>query len=109
MKSSEILQLEKARKLADDWIRAGKRLFGKSNAPLHILALHLEYVFQRNEAALTLDEKPRPPIEPNSRGNSPVEVNSIYEHDTPSRPNAFCICRLPEAGLMIECEICHEW
>jgi histone demethylase JARID1 len=25
------------------------------------------------------------------------------------RPNLYCICRKPESGLMIECDVCHEW
>ncbi|CEP14172.1 hypothetical protein [Parasitella parasitica] len=25
------------------------------------------------------------------------------------KPNLYCICRKPESGLMIECDVCHEW
>lgn len=108
IKPIEASYLERERKKMDDWIRQGKRLFGKANAPLHIVKGHLEYVQMRNIACLSLEDKPRPPVEPSSRETSPV---LLAGESGPTRTGreVFCICRLPEAGMMIECEICHEW
>ena len=105
------LDLEKEQKRHEDWMRRGKKLFGKTNAPLHILKSHMEYVLERNRDCFdTVRDKPRHPAEPSSRANSPSS------DDEPTRADeaggfreVFCICRKPEAGLMIECEICHEW
>lgn len=86
-----------------DWTRKGKRIFGKSNAPMDIFGQHLDHVAQRNLACLSLDDVPRDPVEPSSREASPI-------HDSGEpRAEIFCMCRQPEAGLMLECDICHEW
>ncbi|KAK9238734.1 PLU-1-like protein-domain-containing protein [Lipomyces kononenkoae] len=108
IKPSRAGELEKQTKVVDEWLRRGKKLFGKSNAPLHILRSHLDNVEKRNRSCFSLDDEPRMPAEPASHEPTP-------EPDDESRPKAdmhrevFCICRLPESGIMIECELCHEW
>ncbi|CAH0019765.1 unnamed protein product [Clonostachys rhizophaga] len=102
------IDLENERKRHEDWMRKGKKLFGKSNAPLHILKTHLEYVLERNSDCFNIEhDTPRHPGEPVSREPSPEDgVNRL--EDGRSR-QVFCICRKIEAGMMIECELCHEW
>jgi histone demethylase JARID1 len=100
------LDLEKEQKRHEDWMRRGKKLFGKANAPLHILLQHMQYVEDRNQYCLDLKDQPRMPVEPSSRQVSPS--NEEVEMSGPSR-DVFCICRRPESGMMIECELCHEW
>ncbi|KAJ6070806.1 hypothetical protein N7467_012125 [Penicillium canescens] len=109
------IDLEREQKRHEDWMRKGKKLFGKANAPLHILRSHMEYVAKRNSYCFDLEDSYRPPVEPSSRDNSP---DGLLEN-TNSGPNVwgpksrkrdvFCICRHSEAGMMIECEVCHEW
>ncbi|KAH8177104.1 PLU-1-like protein [Sarocladium implicatum] len=102
------IELEMEKKRHEDWMRKGKRLFGKSNAPLHILKNHLEYVLERNNDCFDIDhDTPRHPGEPNSRETS-VEPGTSRLEDAKTR-QVFCICRKIEAGMMIECELCHEW
>lgn len=108
------LELERELKRHEDWIRKGKRLFGKSNAPLHILMQHLEYVQKRNTACFDLSDRFRPPVEPPSRETTPdADSDAVDESpwvDTdPKKKDVFCLCRLQESGLMIECGHCHEW
>ncbi|KAL4903438.1 hypothetical protein BDW74DRAFT_156396 [Aspergillus multicolor] len=105
------LDLEREQKRHEDWMRKGKKLFGKANAPLHILKSHMEYVEKRNFYCFDLEDRFRPPVEPASRDNSPDgqgEQHHYYGQSTAKR-DAFCICRHSEAGMMIECEICGEW
>lgn len=100
--------LDTERKRHEDWMRKGKKLFGKSNAPLHILKSHLEYVLDRNRACFEMDnDTPRLPGEPVSRDPSPEPGESTWDDAKPKQ--VFCICRRAEAGMMIECELCHEW
>ncbi|CAK7234740.1 hypothetical protein SBRCBS47491_009050 [Sporothrix bragantina] len=110
--------LEREQKRSEDWIRKGKRVFGKTNAPLYILKSHLEYVLDRNNDCFdTQDDKPRTPAEPASREPSPDEKetrssknnNANSSSSTKQQREVFCICRRTEAGMMIECEVCHEW
>ncbi|WZH45965.1 PLU-1-like protein-domain-containing protein [Fusarium acuminatum] len=102
------IDLENERKRHEDWMRKGKKLFGKSNAPLHILKSHLEYVLERNMDCFDIEhDTPRMPGEPVSREVSPEPGSSKWD-DSRSR-QVFCICRKVEAGMMIECEMCHEW
>ena len=102
------MDLEKEIKRHEDWMRRGKKLFGKANAPLHILNQHMNVVATRNEACFEIADKPRMPVEPSSRQQTPDETQPISDGSNSSR-DVFCICRRSEAGMMIECEYCHEW
>lgn len=102
------IDLEKEQKRHEDWMRTGKKLFGKANAPLHILHAHMKQVDERNRSCFDLSDQPRMPVEPASREASPVEDGENVDGSGSSR-DVFCICRKPEAGMMIECELCHEW
>jgi len=107
-KPSGWAEIERNQKRHEDWMRKGKKLFGKTNAPLHILQQHMDIVRERNEACFNVVDKPGTPVEPRSRQNTPA----VKEDGMPTgRPEGtlYCICRKSEAGMMIECEICHEW
>ncbi|KAL2130053.1 hypothetical protein VTI74DRAFT_6947 [Chaetomium olivicolor] len=102
-------ELEKEQKRHEDWMRKGKKLFGKTNAPLHILKSHMDYVLDRNLDCFDIvHDKPRVPAEPASREPSP-ERDKVNRFEDPKFREVFCICRRTEAGMMIECELCHEW
>ena len=104
-KPSGTVDLEKELKRHEDWMRKGKKLFGKANAPLHILMSHMILVRDRNVHCLDLDDRPRMgPVEPSSRAASPEGSEGGLIQSA-----VFCLCRLPESGMMIECDICHEW
>ncbi|KZF20320.1 PHD transcription factor [Xylona heveae TC161] len=106
-KPTGTIDLEKEQKRHEDWMRKGKKLFGKANAPLHILKSHMELVASQNEACFSLSDRPRTPVEPSSREHTPDDSQSV--DGSGSSKDVFCICRKPEAGMMIECELCHEW
>ncbi|KAJ8121578.1 hypothetical protein ONZ43_g2002 [Nemania bipapillata] len=110
-KPTGTLDLEKEQKRHEDWMRKGKKLFGKTNAPLHILKSHMDYVYDRNLDCFDIaSDKPRLPAEPASRATSEErDQKSSRTWDDPAFREVFCICRRTEAGLMIECELCHEW
>ncbi|KAH8664452.1 PLU-1-like protein-domain-containing protein [Xylariales sp. PMI_506] len=111
-KPTGTLDLEKEQKRHEDWMRKGKKLFGKTNAPLHILKSHLDYVLDRNLDCFDItSDKPRLPAEPASRAPSEERDTSKVPRswDDPTFREVFCICRRVEAGMMIECELCHEW
>lgn len=110
-KPAGTLDLEKELKRHEDWMRKGKKLFGKTNAPLHILKSHMDYVYDRNLDCFDISsDKPRLPAEPASRATSEErDQKSSRTWDDPTFREVFCICRRTEAGLMIECELCHEW
>ncbi|KAL8970884.1 MAG: hypothetical protein Q9183_001312 [Haloplaca sp. 2 TL-2023] len=103
-KPTGTIDLEKEIKRHEDWMRRGKKLFGKANAPLHILQAHMNYVREHNRSCFDLQDKPRMPVEPASREHTPADSQELE----PTR-EVFCMCRCPEAGMMIECEICREW
>ncbi|KAK6375786.1 hypothetical protein LTS17_007608 [Exophiala oligosperma] len=101
-------ELEKELRRHEDWMRRGKKLFGKANAPLHILEQHMKFVEEKNGFCFDLNDTFRPPVEPASREASPTDDRGRGQLGEDEKP-VFCICRQPEAGLMIECEICHDW
>jgi histone demethylase JARID1 len=106
------LELEKDQKRHEDWMRKGKKLFGKTNAPLHILKQHMEYVLDRNLDCFDItNDRPRLPAEPASREPTPEAggPEKVHRWEDPRFREVFCICRRVEAGMMIECELCHEW
>ena len=106
-KPNGTIDLEKEIKRVEDWMRKGKKLFGKANAPLHILQVHMNFVAEHNSYCFELSDKPRMPVEPASREVSPD--GSQNGEDIKSSRDVFCMCRQSEAGMMIECELCHEW
>ena len=106
-KPNGTLDLENMVKRHENWMRKGKKLFGKANAPLHILQVHMNYVAEHNSYCFDLLDKPRMPVEPATRENSPAEEQDV--EGVKSEKNVFCMCRQPEAGMMLECELCHEW
>ena len=110
-KPTGTLDLEKEQKRHEDWMRRGKKLFGKTNAPLHILKSHMDYVYDRNLDCFDItSDKPRLPAEPASRAGSEERDTKVSRSwEDPTFREVFCICRRIEAGLMIECELCHEW
>jgi len=107
-KPTGTIDLENMIKRHENWMRKGKKLFGKANAPLHILQAHMDYVAEHNSFCFDLEDMPRMPVEPATRENSPTEVEQDVE-GVKSEKNVFCMCRQPEAGMMLECELCHEW
>ena len=109
VRPSGTVELEKDVKRSEDWMRKGKKLFGKSNAPLHILGNHMLMVRDRNRHCFNLDERPSLPVEPSSREASPAGSENGGRAGSASNKAYFCLCRLPESGTMIECDICHEW
>ncbi|KAF2113688.1 histone demethylase JARID1D [Lophiotrema nucula] len=106
-KPSGTIDLEKEQKRHEDWMRRGKKLFGKANAPLHILHDHMKKVDDRNRFCFDLSDQPRNPVEPASRHQTPEEDETL--EGSGSSRDVFCLCRRPEAGMMVECELCHEW
>ena len=108
-KPNGTMDLEREVKKHEDWMRKGKKLFGKANAPLHILEAHMKTVEEKNNYCFDLNDTYQgPPDEPPSREQSPVEGTgngSLGENQKP----AFCICRQPESGMMIVCDVCHDW
>jgi histone demethylase JARID1 len=103
------IDLERELRRHEDWMRKGKKLFGKANAPLHILEMHMKFVEDKNNFCFDLNDTFRPPVEPASRETSPnedVEKGGILGED--EKP-VFCICRQYENGMMIMCENCREW
>ena len=107
-KPTGTIDLEKETKRHEDWMRKGKKLFGKANAPLHILHAHMKHVATHNAFCFDLADKPRMPVEPASREHTPVDSEDPGQELRSTR-DVFCICRSIEAGMMIECELCHEW
>ncbi|KAI2602212.1 PLU-1-like protein [Hypoxylon sp. NC1633] len=112
-KPTGTLDLEKEQRRHEDWMRKGKKLFGKTNAPLHILKSHMDYVYERNRACFDIrNDTPRLPAEPASRAASEDGDSKGprgWDPNDPALIEVFCICRRIEAGMMIECELCHEW
>ena len=106
-KPNGTVDLEREVKRHEDWMRKGKKLFGKANAPLHILHSHMKMVANHNAPCFDDSDKPRMPVEPASRQASPEDSEEPQE--SKSTRDVFCICRQPESGMMIECELCHEW
>ena len=108
-KPTGTIDLEREQRRHEDWMRRGKKLFGKANAPLHILHQHMKIVQDRNSYCFEISDKPRVPVEPASRQATPDEDNIPIADGSNSSRDVFCICRKSEAGMMIECEVCHEW
>lgn len=82
-------EVERNVRFVGEWLRHGKRLFGKGNAPLHIVGLHLTNISKRNDACLRV----------------PGEGNE----STGGKKRTYCFCHSSDTKpQMIECRICQE-
>jgi [histone H3]-trimethyl-L-lysine4 demethylase len=84
--------------VTEEWVKRGKRLFGKTNASVNQLEDHLAFVLQRNEHVFD-------PLDvPNREDESPGAMENKDSEDGP-----YCICRSGPTGEMVECDKCKEW
>ena len=84
---------------SEDWVKRGKRLFGKTNASIHQLEEHLLFVAARNQNVLDLNDVPKQDGSPIGEGAETKE----------SEDGPYCICRSGPTGEMVECDKCKEW
>lgn len=84
---------------SEDWIKRGKRLFGKTNASIHQLEEHLLFVAARNENVLDPNDVPK-------QDGGPVGEGAEMKE---SEDGPYCICRSGPTGEMVECDKCKEW
>lgn len=106
-KPEGMAELDKSQKNHEDWMRRGKKLFGKTNAPLHILHQHLHHIDEKDKFCFDTTEQMKPPVEPTSRDHTP-DPDAMDGRPSGQR-DVFCLCRKPEDGMMLECKICQEW
>lgn len=82
-------EVERNVRFVSEWLRHGKRLFGKGNAPLHIVGLHLTNISKRNDACLQVPDE----------GNESID----------DKKRTYCFCHSSDTKpQMIECKICQE-
>uniref|UniRef100_A0A060TA64 ARAD1D24640p n=1 Tax=Blastobotrys adeninivorans TaxID=409370 RepID=A0A060TA64_BLAAD len=83
----DVLWLEQNQRRVEDWMRKGKKMFGKGNVPFHILSNHISAVVKRNEACFSLTDT----------------------FDSADRKHCLCRQSINNATWTIfECEVCHE-
>ena len=97
VKPSDTVAFRKLFAKSDEWVKHGKRLFGKTNASTHQLEDHLHYVQKRHEIVFDITDVPR-------REESPSAAEA---QDSEYGP--YCICRSGPTGEMVECDKCKEW
>jgi histone demethylase JARID1 len=88
----------------DEWVKRGKRLFGKTNASVNQLEDHLAFVLQRNEHVFDPLDIPKRDQDSSPRPDSPDAMEAKDSEDGP-----YCICRSGPTGEMVECDKCKEW
>lgn len=89
---------------AEEWIKRGKRLFGKSNASVQQLMDHLLYILARNESVFNLEDVPKA-----EGSSSPTAENANSTDMKESEDGPYCICRSGPTGEMVQCDKCKEW
>lgn len=89
----DIYSLDRELRQVEEWMRKGKRIFGKGNAPLHILTSHVTTANQRTAVAFAIDDVA-------------LEEDNV---DRGEKKKPFCLCRMPESGIMVQCDNCKEW
>ncbi|CAN6621104.1 hypothetical protein TRVA0_008S01772 [Trichomonascus vanleenenianus] len=82
-----IFALEKEVREVEEWMRKGKRLFGKGNAPLHILQHYLQLVDKRSIGVCCLDD-----------------VYNVERMEPEEK--VYCICRSADSKQLITCDVC---
>jgi len=99
VKPTDSINFKKMLMRSEEWIKRGKRLFGKTNASANQLEDHLSYVLARNKHVFDPTDVPKP-----EEGESPGAAEAKDSDDGP-----YCICRTDPTGEMVECDKCKEW
>ncbi|KAK9460823.1 PLU-1-like protein-domain-containing protein [Lipomyces oligophaga] len=81
--------------VTESWISRGQQVFPNYETGSQSFLSFLESFSKKIRTSLAAEDVP-------TKNPEPV----LGKHR--SKP-LFCICRMPESGLMIECEQCHEW
>jgi [histone H3]-trimethyl-L-lysine4 demethylase len=102
VKPIEALLFKKIVSRAEEWVKHGKRLFGKINASAQQLEDHLLYVSQRDEKVFDARDVFRDGTTPAAGQENDLEAKE-------SEDGPYCICRSEPTGDMVECEKCNEW
>ena len=99
VKPTDPVNFKKMVSRSEEWIKRGKRLFGKTNASTNQLEDHLLYVLARNGHVFDPTDLPK-----GEEGASPGAAETKDSEDGP-----YCICRSDPTGDMVECDKCKEW
>jgi len=102
VKPTEALSFKRLVLRAEEWVKHGKRLFGKVNASVQQLEDHLLYVFERNERVFNANDVFKDASSPPPTGEEVAEAKE-------SEDGPYCICRSEPTGDMVECDKCNEW
>ena len=98
IKPNDTILFRKMFHRVDEWLKRGKRLFGKTNASVSQLEDHLFFVLKRCEAVFDLNDVPKR-----------SELPSPTAEGKDSEDGPYCICRSGPTGEMVECDKCKEW
>ena len=89
---------------SEDWLRRGKKLFGKTNASVTQLEEHLLLIQHHNDKVFAITDIPK------SEGTSSPTPHSPGRSDAKdTEEGPYCICRSGPTGEMVECDKCKEW
>jgi histone demethylase JARID1 len=88
----------------EEWVKRGKKLFGKTSASIHQLEDHLLFALARGQTVFDVNDVPKREgsASPHPDGSGVVEAKD-------SEDGPYCICRCGPTGDMIECDKCKEW
>ncbi|KAJ1969572.1 hypothetical protein IWQ62_000535 [Dispira parvispora] len=134
---NEVFELKDEQAVIDSWILRGKKLFARGNMPKKWVEMLLEVeeatkrcttgppslsiAYRSGSGSMagpTLDPVVRQKFRMGDT-SSDDEVPGMHHHG-PYRSKAkskrwqggvtlYCVCRQPEQGFMVECDICREW
>lgn len=98
-------ELEAETRHHGDWIRKGKQMFRNDGTSVQTLLEQLRVVDEKTRYCFDLADI----YTPATKTASSKEIPNLHEFAPDEREEVFCLCRQPEAGIMIKCAVCHEW
>jgi histone demethylase JARID1 len=104
VKPRDSTNLKKMIVRTEEWVKRGKRLFGKTNASVMQLEEHLILIQKRNESAFDTTDVPK-----RDKTSSPGPHSPDATETKDSEEGPYCICRSGPTGEMVECDKCKEW
>jgi histone demethylase JARID1 len=104
VKPKDSTNLKKMVMRTEEWLKRGKRLFGKTNASVMQLEEHLILIQKRNESAFDTTDVPK-----RDKTSSPGPHSPGATETKDSEEGPYCICRSGPTGEMVECDKCKEW
>ncbi|KAL1924863.1 uncharacterized protein VTP21DRAFT_4517 [Calcarisporiella thermophila] len=106
----ELPALQQLRNRAQNWLYRARKQFGKGGRHAALAPLLDELLADIDRITRTDEPSPQETSTETIKqeeGEEAMSAEAAQEKE--KRTEVYCMCRMPESGVMVQCEACQEW